>query len=131
MNAPRFDENGTNVGTRPKVTKAVMAFDAGIPFNVSGLEGQMLSGLADGIATVMQAGIHIDNGGVRESSYSDFYYTRHNDYPREVITHVFPAREGAEPSGAGECMVPTTAGAIANAIGRATGTPVTSFPINF
>lgn len=127
MNARRPGESGT----RPRVTKAVMAFDAGIPFNVSGLEGQMLSGLSDGIATVLQAGIHIDNGGVRESSYADFYYTRAADYPREVITHVFPAREGVEPSGAGECMVPTTAGAIANAIGRATGTPVTRFPINF
>lgn len=132
MHAPRYDEDGTMIGRRPRVTRAVMAFDAGIPFNVSGLEGQMLGGLADGIAMVLQAGIHIDDGAVRESTFNDYYFTRADDYPREVITHVFPARgDGVEPSGAGECMVPTTAGAIANAIGRATGTPVTSFPINF
>ncbi len=130
MNAARYDEDGNVLARRPRVTKAVMAFDAGIPFNVSGLEGQMLGGLNDGIATILQAGIHIDDGGIRERSFGDYYYTRADDYPRDVVMHVFPAREGAEPSGAGEGMVPTCAGAIANAIARATGTVPTSFPIN-
>lgn len=118
-------------GERPKVTRAVMASDNGIPFNPSGIEGQMLGGLNDAIATALQAGIHIDDGAVRESSFSDYFYTRAADFPRDVTMHVFPAREGAGPSGFGEGMVPTCLGAIANALFHATGTMPTRFPINF
>lgn len=117
--------------SNPRVTKAVMAFDAGLPINPSGLEAQMLGGLNDGIATILQAGIHIDNGAVRESSYSDYRYTRQRNYPPDVLLHVFPARGNhAEPGGAGETSVPVAAGAVANAYARATGTKPRSFPIN-
>lgn len=118
-------------GERPRVTKAYMAFDAGIPLNPSGLEAQMYGGLNDAIATILQAGIHIDAGAIRESTFSDFYYTRMADYPRVVEVHVMPKIEGVEPGGAGEGMVPTCAGAIANALNRATGTVHRRFPINF
>jgi len=44
-------------GTEPRVTKAVLAFDAGIPMNPSGLEQQMLGGLNDGISATSRAGL--------------------------------------------------------------------------
>lgn len=48
--------------SNPRMYKAVMAFDAGIPINSKGLDAQMLSGLNDGISTVLYAGNHLDNG---------------------------------------------------------------------
>lgn len=117
-------------GPEPRVTKAVMAADTGIPMNPAGIEGQMLSQLNDGISTILRASIHIDDGAVRESSYGDYLYARQRHYPPEVITHVFPGIEGVEPGGFGEIGVPTTASAVANAYARATGTKPRRFPIN-
>jgi isoquinoline 1-oxidoreductase subunit beta len=114
----------------PRVTKAVMAFDAGLPINPSGIENQMLGGLNDAISTIFLAGIHIDNGAVRESSPADFLLARQFHWPSDVTLHVFPAQEGAEPGGAGETTLPAAAGAVANAYARATGTKPRSFPMD-
>ena len=117
-------------GTEPRVTKAVLAFDAGIPMNPSGLEQQMLGGLNDGISTILRASIHIDNGAVRESSFSDYKYARQANWPTVVQLHVFPGQNGNEPGGAGETSVAAAAGAVANAYARATHTHPRNFPIN-
>jgi len=117
-------------GAEPRVTKAVMAFDAGIPMNPSGLEQQMLGGLNDGISTILRASVHIDNGAVRESSFSDYKYARQANSPADVRLHVFPGQNGNEPGGAGETSVAAAAGAVANAYARATRTKPRNFPIN-
>ncbi|MGH3939983.1 MAG: molybdopterin cofactor-binding domain-containing protein [Pseudonocardiaceae bacterium] len=114
----------------PRVYKAVMAFDAGLPINPRGLEAQMLSGLNDGISTVLYAGNHLDNGGFRETSYTDFGYAKQRHYPSEVEMYVM-ARTTDEPGGAGETTVSAAGGAVANAYARATGTKPRSFPLTF
>lgn len=113
----------------PRVTKAVLAVDVGQVVNPRGLEAQMLGGTMDGIAAVLQAGVHIDNGAVRESSYADFLWTKHRNAPFEFEVHSVPTTW--EPGGAGELAVPAASGAVANAFARATGTRPRSFPINF
>ncbi|MGH3799444.1 MAG: molybdopterin cofactor-binding domain-containing protein [Pseudonocardiaceae bacterium] len=115
---------------KPRVYKTVMAFDAGLPINPRGLEAQMLSGLNDGISTVLYAGNHIDNGAVRETSYTDFGYAKQRHYPPNVEMYVMP-KTTDEPGGAGETTVSAAGGAVANAYARATGTKPRSFPINF
>ena len=114
----------------PRVYKAVMAFDAGLPINPRGLEAQMLSGLNDGISTVLYAGNHLDNGAFRETSYTDFGYAKQRHYPTNVEMYVMP-KTTDEPGGAGETTVSAAGGAVANAYARATGTKPRSFPINF
>ncbi|MGQ0773666.1 MAG: molybdopterin cofactor-binding domain-containing protein [Pseudonocardiales bacterium] len=114
----------------PRVYKAVMAFDAGLPINPRGLEAQMLSGLNDGISTVLYAGNHLDNGVFRETSYTDFGYAKQRHSPRVVEMFVMP-RTTDEPGGAGETTVSAAGGAVANAYARATGTTPRSFPLNF
>ncbi|MGQ0717809.1 MAG: molybdopterin cofactor-binding domain-containing protein [Pseudonocardiales bacterium] len=114
----------------PRVYKAVMAFDAGLPINPRGLEAQMLSGLNDSISTVLYAGNHLDNGAFRETSYTDFGYAKQRHYPINVEMYVMP-KTTDEPGGAGETTVPAGGGAVANAYARATGTRPRSFPINF
>ncbi|GAB3677119.1 xanthine dehydrogenase family protein molybdopterin-binding subunit [Saccharopolyspora tripterygii] len=115
---------------KPRVTKAVIVVDAGLPLNPRGIEAQMMGGLTDAISTVLQAGIHIDNGAVREGSFSDFMWARQRHTPPELQIHVLPATTD-EPGGVGELGVPVSAGAIATAYARATGTKPRSFPVNY
>ncbi|MGH3777274.1 MAG: molybdopterin cofactor-binding domain-containing protein [Pseudonocardiaceae bacterium] len=128
-----YEERVCNVETdrrNPRVYKAVMAFDAGLPINPRGLEAQMLSGLNDGISTVLYAGNHLDNGVFRETSYTDFGYAKQRHYPTNVEMYVMH-KTADEPGGAGETIVSAAGGAVANAYARATGTKPRSFPINF
>jgi isoquinoline 1-oxidoreductase beta subunit len=113
---------------QPRVTRAVAAVDVGRAINPRGLEAQMQGALVDALSVTLQAGVHIDGGAVRESSYSDFRYARMRDTPAEVEVHVLPPTTG-EPGGAGELGVPAASAAVVNAWTRATGTLPDRFPI--
>ncbi|UVS80736.1 xanthine dehydrogenase family protein molybdopterin-binding subunit [Actinokineospora sp. UTMC 2448] len=113
----------------PRVTRAVIAADYGLPVNPRGLEAQLLGGLTDAISTTLTAGLHIDRGLPLEGSYSQFHYARQADSPTDVRIFIMPP--SGEPGGAGELGVPAAVGAIANAYARATGVKPRSFPINF
>ncbi|MEV5778622.1 molybdopterin cofactor-binding domain-containing protein [Streptomyces antimycoticus] len=113
----------------PRVTKVVMAADVGTAVNPRGLEAQLMGTAIDGISTVLQAGLHIDRGAVREGSFADFRYARQRHAPPHFEAHIMPSRQ--DPGGAGELGVPAAAGAVANAYARATGTRPRRFPINF
>jgi isoquinoline 1-oxidoreductase beta subunit len=112
----------------PRVTKAVVAVDTGRAVNPRGLESQMMGVVIDGLSATLQAGNHIDNGAVRESSFTDFKWARMRHSPPEVEVHVMPPTTG-KPGGAGELGFPAAAAAVANAYARATGTKPRSFPI--
>jgi isoquinoline 1-oxidoreductase beta subunit len=114
----------------PRVTRASIAGDFGIPINPRGLEAQLQGGLTDAIATTFRAGLHLQDGLFLEGSYSQFHFPRQRDTPPEVEVFIFPQTKET-PGGAGELGVPGAAGAIANAYTRATGREVTSFPIIF
>ena len=111
----------------PRVTKAVAAVDVGRAVNPRGLEAQMQGALVDALSVILQAGVHIDAGAVRESSYTDFRYARMRNTPATVEVHVMPPT--GEPGGAGELGVPAASAAVANAWARATGTVARRFPI--
>ncbi|MGX5186234.1 xanthine dehydrogenase family protein molybdopterin-binding subunit [Streptomyces avermitilis] len=113
----------------PRVTKVVMAADVGTAVNPSGLEAQLMGTAIDGISTVLRAGLHIDRGAVRESSYADFRYARQRHAPLHFEAHIMPSRRA--PGGAGELGVPAAAGAVANAYARATGSRPRRFPLDF
>jgi isoquinoline 1-oxidoreductase beta subunit len=115
---------------KPRVTKAAIVGDYGLPINPRGLESQLLGGLTDAISTTLRAGLHIDKGLALEGSYSQFHYARQKDAPRDVKIHIMPSTTG-EPGGAGELGLPAAVGAVANAYARATGTKPRSFPIVF
>jgi isoquinoline 1-oxidoreductase beta subunit len=116
--------------TNPRVTKAVLAVDTGLPINPLSLEGQMLGGMTDGISLVLSMGNHVVEGLPIESGWSHFRFARQAETPRDVTVIVMPPTSD-RPGGAGELAVPPTVGAVANAYRRATGTVPTSFPIFF
>lgn len=113
----------------PRVTKVVMAADVGTAVNPRGLEAQLMGTAVDGISTVLQAGLHIDRGAVREGSFADFQWARQRHAPLHFEAHIMPSEK--EPGGAGELGVPAASGAVANAYARATGTKPRRFPLNF
>lgn len=115
---------------KPRVTKAAIVADYGLPINPRGAESQLLGGLTDAISTTLHAGLHIDRGLALEGSYSQFHYARQKDSPREVKIHIMPATSST-PGGGGELGLPAAVGAVANAYARATGTKPRSFPIIF
>jgi len=114
----------------PRVTKAVVAVDVGLPVNPKGLQAQAIGSVIDGISTILSAGNHLDNGAFREGSYQDFRYARQANAPLSCDVYVMPATRSS-PGGAGELAVPAAAAAVANAYARATGLKPRSFPITF
>jgi len=113
----------------PRVVAVTMAADVGTAVNPRGLEAQLMGAATDGISTILFAGLHIDRGAVRESSFADFHYARQRNSPLRFEAHIMPST--APPGGAGELGVPAAAGAVANAYARATGTRPRRFPIVF
>jgi isoquinoline 1-oxidoreductase beta subunit len=111
----------------PRVTKATVAADVGRCINPRGLEAQLQGVTVDAISAILHAGNHIDNGAVRESSYTDFQWARMRHSPPQMSVHILPPN--GEPGGAGELGYPAAAAAVANAYARATNTKPRNFPI--
>jgi isoquinoline 1-oxidoreductase beta subunit len=115
--------------TGPRVTKAVIVVDAGLPVNPLGLRAQMMGGTMDGIAQVLSYGLHLKDGYFLEGSWDDAFYTRQWNTPPVVEIVVMPPTTDT-PGGAGELAVGTSMAATACAYTRATGKLATSFPVN-
>ncbi len=113
----------------PRITKATIVVDAGLPLNPRGLDAQMIGCLSDGIALILTSSLHMKDGIPLEGSWDDYFYTRQWNTPPEVEVVVMPPTTG-NPSGAGELGVAAASAAVACAYARATGTMPTSFPIN-
>ncbi|MET7903250.1 molybdopterin cofactor-binding domain-containing protein [Streptomyces sp. NPDC005336] len=118
-----------NAVTGPRVTKAVIAVDAGLVINPKGLEAQMLGGVADGIALALTSSLHLRDGHFLEASWDNYFYTRQWNVPFDFECIVMPS-DSEQPGGAGEAGVAASVAAVACAYARATGTMPTRFPIN-
>ncbi|WP_406864942.1 molybdopterin cofactor-binding domain-containing protein [Streptomyces sp. HUAS MG47] len=118
-----------NAVTGPRVTRALMVIDAGLPINPRGLEAQMMGGFNDALALALTSSLHIKDGIPLEGSWDQYFYTRQWNTPPELRVVVMPAT-GGTPGGAGELGVAPAFAAIACAYARATGSMPTSFPIN-
>ncbi|MFE0022562.1 molybdopterin cofactor-binding domain-containing protein [Amycolatopsis sp. NPDC059021] len=112
----------------PRITKAIMAVDVGLPINPRGLEAQMIGCVNDGIALALTSSLHIDKGLPLEGSWDNYFYTRQWNTPPEMKVIVMAAN--GEPGGAGELGVASSLAAVACAYGRAVGKMPTRFPIN-
>ena len=115
--------------TGPRVTKAVIAVDAGLVINPRGLEAQMMGGVSDGIALALTSSLHLRDGHFLEASWDNYFYTRQWNVPPEFRCIVMPSTS-EQPGGAGEAGVAASVAAVACAYARATGTTPTRFPIN-
>ncbi|GAB3065013.1 molybdopterin cofactor-binding domain-containing protein [Pedococcus soli] len=115
--------------TGPRVTKAVIAIDAGLVVNPRGLEAQMMGGVSDGIALALTSSNHLQDGHFLEASWDNYFYTRQWNVPPTFECIVMPSDRDL-PGGAGEAGVAASVAATACAYARATGTVPTRFPVN-
>lgn len=110
-----------------RVERAFAVVDCGRVINLSGAEGQIESGIIDGLSTAMHAAIHIDDGKVRESNFDDYPLLRINEAPLKIDVTFIESTE--HPMGLGEVGLPPTIPALCNAIFAATNKRVRSLPI--
>jgi isoquinoline 1-oxidoreductase beta subunit len=116
-------------GSEPRITRAFCAVDVGVPINPRGLAAQMQGMLIDAWSIMFRAGIHIDDGVVREVNYWDYAWACMQHTPRSTEVYVFPAQTGSEPGGVGELGIPAAAAACVNAYARASAEQPRRFPI--
>jgi isoquinoline 1-oxidoreductase beta subunit len=114
-------------GAAPRVVRAVIAADVGLPINPKSIEAQLQGAAIDAMSTTLSAGLHIDAGAVREGSFADYHWLRMRHAPAQIEVHL--VRSDDRIGGVGELGYPSAAAALANAIARATGTMPTRFPI--
>lgn len=120
---------GKETFTGPRVTKVVIAVDAGLVINPRGLEAQMQGGAMDGIAMTLTSSCHLRDGKFLEASWDNYFYTRQWNVPKDMEIHIIKS-DSDTPGGAGEAAVGSTAAAVACAYVRATGEIPKYFPIN-
>ncbi|HJQ48558.1 MAG TPA: molybdopterin cofactor-binding domain-containing protein [Amycolatopsis sp.] len=113
----------------PRVTKAVIALDAGLVINPRGIEAQMMGGAMDAIGQILTESLHLKDGYFLEGSWDDYYYTRQWNVPFDVNVIVMPPSSDS-PGGVGEFPIAVTKSAVACALARATGKSPSYFPIN-
>ncbi|MBX7224085.1 MAG: molybdopterin-dependent oxidoreductase [Blastocatellia bacterium] len=110
---------------RLTVHKITCAVDCGQVINLSGLEGQIESGITWGLTYALRSQITFKNGAPEQDSYLSFPVIRLSEMP-EIEVHVVPSTE--IPSGLGEQPVPPVAPAVMNAYFQATGKRIRKLP---
>jgi isoquinoline 1-oxidoreductase beta subunit len=108
-----------------RVHKVTCAIDCGLAVNPDGVRAQMESGIIFGLTMALYGELTLDKGEVQQSNFYDYRIARMNESP-EIEVHIVDSNE--KMGGAGECGVPPTAPAIANAIFVATGKRVYQLP---
>ncbi|MES2893501.1 MAG: xanthine dehydrogenase family protein molybdopterin-binding subunit [Bacteroidota bacterium] len=103
---------------RVKVHKVTCAIDCGLAVNPDGVKAQMESGIIFGITMALYGEINFKDGKVQQTNFHNYPILRMNESP-EIDVHIVASTE--KMGGAGECGVPPTAPAIANAVFAATG----------
>jgi isoquinoline 1-oxidoreductase beta subunit len=115
------DEDGT-----VHVDRIVSASDHGIIVNPEAVRSQFEGGIVLSLSHALKSGIHIENGGAKESNFHDYQILTFQDMPK-VEVHFVESLE--RPGGVGEPPVPPPPPAVCNAIRAATGKRVTKLPI--
>ena len=111
---------------KPRVHKVTCAIDCGLAVNPDGVKAQMESGIIFGLTMALYGELTIEKGQLQQSNFYDYRIARMNESP-EIDVHIVESND--KMGGAGECAVPPTAPAIANAIFAATGKRIYNLPI--
>ena len=104
---------------QPKVKKVWCAVDCGIVINKEGATNMIQGGVIDGIGHEMYSELRFENGSSVHKNFDTYKLIRHNQAPSEI--EVFFVENEISPTGLGEPGLPPAAGALANALYKATG----------
>ncbi len=116
-----------------KVLRAALAVDVGKAINPTTVEGQIVGGMLQGLATVLYEDMRFDaEGRLLNPNFTDYKIPTSLDTPEMVIPIIVEVPQPDGPFGArgvGEHTMIPAAPMIANAVADATGLRVTSMPI--
>ncbi|MBC8151616.1 MAG: xanthine dehydrogenase family protein molybdopterin-binding subunit, partial [Bacteroidetes bacterium] len=103
---------------KPVLQKVYSVADCGVVINQSGARQQVTGCIVDGIGHAMYGNMTFKDGIPDQKNFNDFRMIRLHEIP-QVEVHFID--NGIEPTGLGEPSLPPAAGAVANAIFKATG----------
>ncbi len=118
-------EVSVEANNKIRVHKVTVAADVGPIVNRSGAENQIEGSVIDGLSTMMNLHLNIENGRIQETNFDQYTILRMPEAPEVEIHFVesdFP------PTGLGEPALPPLAPAVANAVFAASGRRVRSLP---
>ena len=101
-----------------KVKKVTCAIHCGIVVNPIAATNQVEGGIIDGIGHALFADFSFDKGKPSDSNFNTYKMIRMQDAP---VIEVHFVKSDEDPTGLGEPSLPPAAGAVANAIFKATG----------
>jgi nicotinate dehydrogenase subunit B len=114
-------------GGRPKVLRAVTAFECGAIVNPEHLKNQVEGSVIMGLGGALFEAIKFENGRITNGRFSEYRVPRFSDTPPQVET-VLVNRKDLPSAGAGETPIIAIAPAIGNAMFAASGKRVRSLP---
>ncbi|WP_197091643.1 xanthine dehydrogenase family protein molybdopterin-binding subunit [Sphingobacterium endophyticum] len=109
-----------------KVHKIDCAIDCGLAVNPEGVKAQVESGIIFGLTMALYGEITIEDGKLQQNNFYDYKIARIHETPE---INVYIVESDGKMGGVGECAVPPTAPAIANAIFAATGKRIYNLPL--
>ncbi|MGI1679195.1 MAG: molybdopterin-dependent oxidoreductase [Cellvibrionaceae bacterium] len=108
------------------IHKVTVAADIGPVMNMSGAKSQVEGSVVDGLSTMLDLEITMENGRIEQNNFHTYRPMRIAHSP-EIDVHFIQSDNG--PTGIGEPALPPLAPAIGNAIFAATGERVKTMPI--
>jgi isoquinoline 1-oxidoreductase beta subunit len=102
----------------PLVKKIYAVSDCGQVVNLSGARQQVMGAIVDGLGHAMYGKISFKDGAAEQKNFDTYRLIRISEIP-EIETYFID--NGIDPTGLGEPALPPTAGAVSNAIFKATG----------
>jgi isoquinoline 1-oxidoreductase beta subunit len=109
-----------------RVHKIDCAIDCGLAVNPEGVKAQVESGIIFGLTMALYGEISLKDGKVQQNNFYDYKIGRIHESP-EINVYIVDSDD--KMGGVGECSVPPTAPAIANAIFAATGKRIYNLPL--
>jgi len=117
-----------SVSTEKELTvhNITVAADIGPIVNISGAENQCQGSVIDGLSTMLQLEVTMENGRIQQTNFDTYPLLRMPDAP---AVDVYFIQSDNPPTGAGEPALPPLAPAVCNAIFAASGHRVRTLPL--
>lgn len=103
---------------QPKIKRVICAVDCGVVVNPSHAKNQIEGGVVDGLGHAMYGQLTFKDGAPEQNNFDTYRIIRMADAPPVEVHFV---ENELDPTGLGEPTLPPIAGALGNAIFRATG----------
>ncbi len=113
---------------RTRVVRVVAAVDSGQVVNADGIRNQIEGAILQSTSWTLYESVRFDRARIRSIDWSTYPILRFDAVPERVEVHVID-RPGMPFLGTGEAGQGPTAGAVANAVARASGKRVRDLPL--